>query len=100
MANTAQVTLRMPAGLKKEAACFFANCGVNFNQGIILVLQEALNKGSITLTPRYNSETLAAMREADEIIANPESSKSYSCAAEMLQDILADDCEAENSVRN
>lgn len=98
MANTAQVTLRMPAGLKKEAACFFAGCGVNFNQGVILVLQEALKKGSITLSPRYNAETLAAMRETEAIMADPASAKSYACADEMLKDILGPDYEADANV--
>lgn len=42
------------------------------------------------LKPRYNAETEAAMREADDIIAGRVQAKKYSSVAEMNADIDAE----------
>lgn len=94
MSNTVQVTMRMDANLRDECKKFFASCGLSVSQGVQMALRAMLREGRVVIQPNYNEETLAAMREADNIIANPEKYKSYTDVDEMMKDImLAEDGE-------
>lgn len=91
MSRTAQVSLRIDENLKNRSNLFFESCGISFNQGIQILLKKALREGKIELVPDYSAETLAAMAESEEILANPSKYKSYSSAEEMISDILAEE---------
>lgn len=88
MSNTVQVTMRMDANLRDECKKFFASCGLSVSQGVQMALRAMLREGRVVIQPNYNEETLAAMREADDIIANPEKYKSYTDVDEMMKDIM------------
>lgn len=88
MEKTVQVTMRMDANLRDECKKFFSACGLSVSQGIQMALRAMLQEGKITVKPNYNEATLAAMREADEIIAHPEKYKSYTDIDEMMRDIM------------
>lgn len=91
MSRTAQISLRIDENLKNRSNLFFESCGISFNQGIQILLRKALREGKLELVPEYNAETLAAMAEAEEILANPSKYKSYSSAEEMIKDILTEE---------
>lgn len=91
MGKTAQVSLRIDENLKNRSNLFFESCGISFNQGIQILLKKVLREGKLELIPEYSAETLAAMVESEEILANPSKHKRYSSSEEMIKDILAEE---------
>lgn len=87
MAKTTQVTLRIDENLKDASNYFFESCGLSFNQGIQLLLRNAITSGKIVISPHYNSETLQALAEAEEISAHPEHFEAFSSAADLIESI-------------
>lgn len=57
MAKTTQVTLRIDEKLKENSEQFFKSCGLSFNQGIQLLLRNAIIAGQIVISPHYDSDT-------------------------------------------
>ena len=56
-------------------------------------LETALEDGNTIQEPIYNEETIAALKEAEEISKNPSKYKGYSSVEEMIRDILKEDIE-------
>ena len=56
-------------------------------------LETALEDDDTIQEPRYNEETIAALKEAEEISKNPSTYKGYSSVEEMIRDILKEDIE-------
>lgn len=86
---TAQVTLRLPQDVKRAGYQFFEACGLSFNQGMVLLLNQALAKGEIVIRPRYNKETLAALQEVAELKKHPDTAKGYTDVEQMMEELLA-----------
>ena len=90
-ANTTTVSVRMPRELKGRAEELFADIGLNMTSAILMFLQQAVSYDGIPFEiRRYNAETIAAMREAEEIARHPERYRSYASADELMEDILPD----------
>ena len=53
-------------------------------------LEAALEDGTHIQEPVYSPDTLTAIAETEEILANPSKHKSYTTAEEMLKDILTE----------
>ena len=56
-------------------------------------IETALEDGDTIQEPIYNEETIAALKEAEEISKNPSKYKGYSSVEEMIKDILKEDIE-------
>ena len=56
-------------------------------------LKTALEDSDTIQEPKYNEETIAALKEAEEISKNPSKYKGYSSVEEMIKDILKEDIE-------
>ena len=56
-------------------------------------LKTALEDSDTIQEPKYNEETIAALKEAEEISKNPSKYKGYSSVEEMIRDILKEDIE-------
>ena len=58
-----------------------------------LTCADTLEDGVTIQEPKYNEETIAALKEAEEISKNPSKYKGYSSVEEMIRDILKEDIE-------
>ena len=91
MATTA-ITIRVDQKLKKEAEELFDSIGINTTTAITMFLKAAVRQNAIPFrlvgAPKYSEETLAALREAEEISRHPEAYARYKTAEELTEDIL------------
>ena len=90
MAKTAVINIRMESETKKDAEELFEACGLTLTDAINIFIKKSLNYGGIPFkikAPRYNKETLAAIREVQEMKKNPHLYKSYSSFDEIMEEI-------------
>lgn len=81
MSNTAaevsNVSFRCDAKLKKQAETLFDKLGLNMSTALTMFLSQSVREGGIPFSLTINtpnSETVAAMLEVDEMLANPKQS--------------------------
>lgn len=79
MANVSNVSFRIDSDLKAQADTLFSQLGMNMTTAFNIFLRQAVREGCIPFnitinTP--NSETIAAMLEAEHLINDP-STKRY-----------------------
>lgn len=79
MANVSNVSFRIDSDLKAQADTLFSQLGMNMTTAFNIFLRQAVREGRIPFditinTP--NSETIAAMLEAERLINDP-STKRY-----------------------
>ena len=71
---TANLTVRIDAGMKNEAEKLFDDLGMSISTAFNIFLRQAVRAQAIPFTISRgitNRTTLAAMREAEEIANNP-----------------------------
>jgi len=96
MAKTAVINVRTEPAIKAQVETLYNSMGVSLSDAINMFLYKSIDfKGLPFDLCREipNAETVAAMKEADDIIAGKIPSKSYSSFKYMLDDALADDSE-------
>jgi DNA-damage-inducible protein J len=73
MTETTNVSIRMDVNIKKQAEELFADLGLNMTTALTMFLRQAIRSQGIPfeITRVPNSETLAAMLEAEKIAADP-----------------------------
>lgn len=90
--SLATASAKMDKDLKESTEKIFKSMGLNASTAITMFYKAVNLHNKIPFEiigePRYNDETLAAFREAEEIRKHPENYKSYNTAQEMLEDIL------------
>ncbi len=94
--KTATLTTRVDPVLKAEAEATVAPLGLTLSQAVNVFLHRLVAVGGIPFEvaqPRYNAETEAAMKEADDIIAGRVPAKRYATVDEMWADLESDDDE-------
>lgn len=90
-ANTTTVSLRMNRELKSQAEELFSSLGLNMTTAMLLFLNQAVCYQGIPFEIRRpNAETVAAMREADDICKHPERYQAYDSWAQAKAEILAE----------
>ncbi|MCL1804062.1 MAG: type II toxin-antitoxin system RelB/DinJ family antitoxin [Eubacteriaceae bacterium] len=90
MAKTANLNIRIDPETKQMAEELFKAFGITITDAVNMFLRQSLLVGGLPFEvrqPRYNAETEAAMREADDIIAGRTKAKRYKSVAEMNADI-------------
>lgn len=93
--STTNFTVRMDSNLKKQAEELFSELGLSMSAAFTVFVKQAVYEHAIPFRISRglpNAETLAAMREAEDIISGKISSRSYKNAAELFKEL---DCEAE-----
>ncbi|AGL00732.1 type II toxin-antitoxin system RelB/DinJ family antitoxin [Desulfoscipio gibsoniae] len=77
MANdTTNLNIRMDVELKKQAEELFSELGMNMTTAINIFLRQAVRQGSIPFAIKLNdpnAETVAAMKEGEDIIKSGKS---------------------------
>lgn len=88
--STVNVTIRMDKELKQQADELFADLGMSLSTAFTVFAKQAIREQAIpfTIERAFNTETINAMKEVEEMKAKPNSSKGYNSVDEMLGDIL------------
>ena len=90
MAKTTTMNIRIEPKLKEDVEEILKDLGMNIADAVTIYFKQIVLTDSIPLQikrPRFNKETLEAIKEADEIMKHPEDYKSYNNVYEMLEDI-------------
>lgn len=94
MAKTGTLNIRIEPKLKKEAETTLNELGMNIAEAVTIFLKQVVMTDSIPFVirkPKYSEEMIEAIKEANDIVKNPEKYKSYKNLAEILEDIDKDE---------
>ncbi len=94
MAKTAVINVRTEPELKAEVEALYKGMGVSLSDAINMFLYKSLDYRGLPFELRReipNAETLAAMKEADDIASGKLPAKSYTSFKDLLSDTLAED---------
>ena len=95
---TTNFTVRMDAELKKQAEELFSELGLSMSAAMTVFLKQAVYEHGIPFEIRRevpNAQTLAAMREADDILSGKIKTKSYKSARELFDELDMEDDNAD-----
>lgn len=90
--KTVNMSIRMDSELKKQAEGMLADMGLNMTTAINLFLRQVVRQGRIPFeiaTDLPNGETLAAIKEVDDIIQGKIPAKKYTSTEELFKDLDA-----------
>ena len=94
MAKTDTLNIRIEPNLKKEAERTLDDLGMNVAEAVTIFLKQVVLTESIPFNikkPKYNDETLDAIKEALEMIKNPEKYKSFNSVEELMEELNSED---------
>ena len=94
MAKSANLNIRIDPNIKQEAESLYNDLGITVSDAINIFLRQSLRVGGLPFEmrqPRYNAETEAAMKEADDIVAGRIQTKRYTSFQEFTTDMENDD---------
>ena len=94
MAKSANLNIRIDPDIKQEAESLYNDFGITISDAVNIFLRQSLRVGGLPFEmrqPRYNAETEAAMKEADDIIAGKIQTKRYTSFREFATDMENDD---------
>jgi DNA-damage-inducible protein J len=94
MAKSETLHIRVDPDVKADVEATLSTLGLTTTEAVNIFLHQILLVGGLPFEvkhPQYNSETLAAMREARDIAAGKIPVKSYNSVAELMEDLNSDD---------
>ena len=94
MTKTANLHVRIDPKTKAGAEELFSTFGITISDAITMFLRQSLMVGGLPFElrqPRYNAETEAAIKEAQDIMAGKIQTKVYNSVAEMNADLDAEE---------
>lgn len=89
----AKVTFVMESELKQQLAEACANIGLSMNRALNTLVRKTLRADPNLYELDYdepNAETLAALKETKEILADPSKAKFYDNVEDLMRDLRAD----------
>ena len=87
---TVNMSFRMDTELKKQAEAMLSDMGLNMTTAMNMFLRQVVRQGRIPFeiaTDIPNAETLAAMKEVDDIISGKIPAKKYTSTDELFKDL-------------
>ena len=87
---TTNMSIRMDTELKKQAETMLASMGLNMTTAMNIFLHQVVRQGKIPFeiaTDIPNAETLAAMREVDDMINGKIEATRYKSTKELFEDL-------------
>ena len=96
MAKTANINIRVDPEVKSTVDGIFSHFGITVADAVNIFLHKVMIVGGMPFDmtlPKYNEETLAAMREAQDIASGKINTKSYFSVKEMITELDSDDLE-------
>ena len=94
MAKTAVINVRTEPEIKAKVETLYNSMGVSLSDAINMFLYKSIDFRGLPFDlcrEIPNAETIAAMKEAEDIIAGRVQAKSYSSFKDMLDDALTED---------
>ena len=91
--SNVNVTLRVDEDLKKQADNLFSELGMSLSTAINIFLRQSVRENCIPFSIYRevpNADTIAAMKEAEEMASSPESYRRYGSFAELLAEVEPD----------
>ncbi len=86
-------SISIDADVKAQAQALFADFGLDLSTAINIFLKQSVRENCIPFSIRRevpNADTIAAMKEVEEMRAHPENYKRYSSFDELLKEVEAD----------
>ena len=87
---TVNMSIRMDTELKKQADAMLSEMGLNMTTAMNMFLRQVVRQGRIPFeiaTDIPNSETMAAMKEVDDMINGKSPAKKYTSTDELFKDL-------------
>ena len=87
---TVNMSIRMDTELKKQADAMFSDMGLNMTTAMNMFLRQVVRQGRIPFeiaTDIPNAETVAAIKEMDDMLSGKISAKRYSSTKELFEDL-------------
>lgn len=88
MAKTSSMHIRVEPKVKEEVEKILSNLGMTSTEAINIYLRQIILTSGIPFeikTPQFSSEMLEAIKEADEIMKNPDAYPSYNSVEELME---------------
>ncbi len=85
--------ITIDADIKAKAQELFADFGLDLSTAINIFLRQSIRENAIPFNIQRevpNADTIAAMKEVEEMKKHPEMYKSYKKVEDMIEDILQD----------
>nr|DAE73056.1 MAG TPA: addiction module antitoxin [Caudoviricetes sp.] len=86
-------SISIDADVKAQAQALFADFGLDLSTAINIFLRQSIRENCIPFTIQRevpNADTVAAMKEAEEMAKNPSAYKRYSSFSDLLREVEAD----------
>ena len=87
---TVNMSIRMDTELKKQADAMLSDMGLNMTTAMNMFLRQVVRHGRIPFeiaTDIPNSETIAAIKEMDDMLSGKIPAKRYSNTKELFEDL-------------
>lgn len=87
---TVNMSIRMDTELKKQADAMLSDMGLNMTTAMNMFLRQVVRQGRIPFeiaTDIPNAETLATMKEVDDMISGKIPAKKYTSTDELFKDL-------------
>ena len=87
---TVNMSIRMDTELKKQADAMFSDMGLNMTTAMNMFLRQVVRQGRIPFeiaTDIPNSETVAAIKEMDDMLSGKIPTKRYSSTKELFEEL-------------
>lgn len=86
-------SISIDADVKAQAQALFADFGLDLSTAINIFLRQSIRENCIPFIIQRevpNADTVAAMKEAEEMAKNPSAYKRYSSFSDLLREVEAD----------
>ena len=86
-------SISIDADVKAQAQALFADFGLDLSTAINIFLRQSIRENCIPFTIQRevpNADTVAAMKEAEEMAKSPSAYKRYSSFSDLLREVEAD----------
>lgn len=90
--TTSNINIRMDKDIKEQAQRVFAQLGMDMTTAVNIFLRQVIRSNGFPFELRLdtpNEETLAALREVQEMKKDPSLGKAYTDVDEMMKELLA-----------
>ncbi len=87
---TVNMSIRMDTELKKQADAMFSDMGLNMTTAMNMFLRQVVRQGRIPFeiaTDIPNAETVAAIKEMDDMLSGKIPTKRYLSTKELFEDL-------------
>ncbi len=87
---TVNMSIRMDTELKKQADAMLSDMGLNMTTAMNMFLRQVVRQGRIPFeiaTDIPNAETIAAIKEMDDMLSGKIPAKRYSNTKELFEDL-------------